>query len=140
MGPRGTKHPWCLGAGQVGGKKLYPTSALLLSKGDLLVTGEDKRPSSLFCSESPPLGQDHQPGTLGWPGLQGLASDFSGGFERDRIFGFSLWPRSWGSSSKEEISKSLSASESYREGRGRGKCILTMEDEMLDRHGGKMQV
>lgn len=37
-------------------KKLYPPSALLLCKGeDLLVTDEDKRPSSLICSGSPEL-------------------------------------------------------------------------------------
>lgn len=74
------------------------------------------------------LGWDHQPGTLGWPGLQALVPDFSGSFERDKGLGFPLWSRSWGRSSKEEISKSLSSSESYGEVRGRRKCILTRED------------
>ena len=60
----------------------------------------------------------HQPGTLGRLGLQELAPNFSGSFERDKGFGFSLWFRSCGRSSKEEISKSLSSSESCRENRG----------------------
>lgn len=66
-----------------GRERSYPSSALLLSRGeDLSVTGDDKRQSSPICcggtvSQPHPagrrgwssgrqaLGQDHQPGALG---------------------------------------------------------------------------
>lgn len=59
-GPRGTQ-PGTPGAleqdpSQAGGKKFYLPSAVLLCKGeDFLVTGEDKRPSSLFSWGSPKI-------------------------------------------------------------------------------------
>lgn len=95
-------------------------------------------------NSGPPASQalqwDHQPGTLAWPGLQALMPNFSGSFKRDKGFGFSFWSRSWGRSSKEEISKSLSSSESCREVRGRRKCILTRENGNVDGHGNKMPI
>lgn len=50
---------------QAGREKLYPSSAVLLSKEeDLSVTGEDKTPSSLFCWVGPSW---PQPGDMAGP-------------------------------------------------------------------------
>lgn len=68
-GPMGTQPGTADALGQdpsqAGREKLYPSSAVLLSKEeDLSVTGEDKTPSSLFCWVGPSW---PQPGDMAGP-------------------------------------------------------------------------